>query len=129
MRGFGEKVSQKIASARGEILNLLLKLARRPRFVAATSQLCMVAFPARSILASGFWRDPPSLRFRLRSITTWRVGAGKQVMIRPRLASGATRGCAGHRTREHCALSGMLTVSQLSKSDNLIETEFLPLTS
>jgi len=24
--------------------------------------------------------------------------------------------CAGHRTREHCALSAMLTVSQLSKS-------------
>src|SRR5205814_5479075 len=26
------------------------------------------------------------------------------------------RSCAGHRTREHCALSAMLTVSQLSKS-------------
>ncbi len=26
------------------------------------------------------------------------------------------RGCAGHRTRGHCALSAMLTVSQLSKS-------------
>jgi hypothetical protein len=25
-------------------------------------------------------------------------------------------GCAGDRTREHCALSAMLTVSQLSKS-------------
>src|SRR5206468_10382253 len=24
--------------------------------------------------------------------------------------------CAGHRTRQHCALSAMLTVSQLSKS-------------
>jgi hypothetical protein len=36
--------------------------------------------------------------------------------------------CAGHRTRQHCALSAKLTVSQLSKSDNEIETEFLPLT-
>src|SRR6266542_2220342 len=26
------------------------------------------------------------------------------------------RGCASHRTRQHCALSAMLTVSQLSKS-------------
>jgi ABC-type molybdenum transport system ATPase subunit/photorepair protein PhrA len=32
------------------------------------------------------------------------------------LVGGATRGCAGHRTRGHCALSAMLTVSQLSKS-------------
>src|SRR5438876_11747707 len=36
--------------------------------------------------------------------------------IRLRLTSGATRSCAGHRTRGHCALSAMLTVSQLSKS-------------
>src|SRR5213594_2522276 len=32
------------------------------------------------------------------------------------MSGHATRGCAGHRTREHCALSVMLTVSQLSKS-------------
>src|SRR6266550_418410 len=31
------------------------------------------------------------------------------------LWSGNTS-CAGHRTRQHCALSAMLTVSQLSKS-------------
>src|SRR2546425_502260 len=32
------------------------------------------------------------------------------------MSARATRSCAGHRTRGHCALSAMLTVSQLSKS-------------
>ena len=36
--------------------------------------------------------------------------------IRLRLTSGAIGSCAGHRIRGHCALSAMLTVSQLSKS-------------
>src|SRR6266705_2296549 len=34
------------------------------------------------------------------------------------------RSCARHRTREHCALSVMLTVSQLSKSSLLLEVRF-----
>src|SRR5947207_6531449 len=32
------------------------------------------------------------------------------------MSGRATRSCAGHRTRGHCARSAMLTVSQLSKS-------------
>ncbi len=42
------------------------------------------------------WKQPSSQRFRLRFATT--------------------TSCAGPRTRQHCALSVMLTVSQLSKS-------------
>jgi hypothetical protein len=45
-------------------------------------------------------RDPRSLRFRL-------------VRLRRDESSNS---CGGHRTREHCALSATLTVSQLSKS-------------
>ena len=47
-----------------------------------------------------------------------RLPAGKQIINVSMLAkgSGAHTSCVGHRTREHCALSVMLTVSQLSKS-------------
>src|SRR5947207_2149742 len=38
------------------------------------------------------------------------------MLVVERTRRGATRSCAGRGTREHCALSVMLTVSQLSKS-------------
>src|SRR5205823_1840618 len=42
-------------------------------------------------------------------------GRGGVLFVR-QLPDSRLRSCAGHRTREHCALSTMLTVSQLSKS-------------
>src|SRR5438105_2904565 len=56
------------------------------------------------------WQAQPPLQRRFVFIRACRA-----VALR-RTVNSWLRSCAGHRTREHCALSAMLTVSQLSKS-------------
>src|SRR5205823_4836759 len=79
-----------------------------------------LAWPGKrvTIRLFGFRCDPP-----MRKTSAWHPSL-------PRLQRDESNNiCAGHRTRGHCALSAMLTVSQLSKPHSEIETEFVPLTS